>query len=488
MNKNTKRGFTLAEIMVLLLIIAIVLAASAPIITKRTIRTAGGKANNPWSWVGTTSNAKFNEDGDNAAAIIGTNKSPSDTTPRLLINTNVNNTDHLNFYQNGVKKGGLAFNQRGFFLGLYPAQDAYYTTEIMGNSMLINNIENTVAIGNIHKYNSNSVAIGNNVSAGGINSISIGNQANAALTNSIAIGNGATANATNSIALGLNSIASGANSIAIGINSNASVINSFAIGFNSSVFAHNSSYSANNSIVIGNNSNFSSVENAILIGTNKHFVNVMTAYSRNYSPIPYAANNGTTITNIEGTFYFDNKIIIGNPAIIYSEAIAKNGIIANKVQANNMYTWYMQASGTNLPSDIRLKNLESEYLFGMDKLNKLKIYNYTFKNDPKKKRIGIVAQELIKIFPDAVSKGPDGYYEIRQEDIFYAMVNALKDFDKKIKNLAVNIANLNKDFDSLESEIKVLSNQTEKNSEEIKNLKQKIKTLELKANSTKGNN
>jgi len=129
-------------------------------------------------------------------------------------------------------------------------------------------------------------------------------------------------------------------------------------------------------------------------------------------------------------------------------------------------------------SDSRLKNTGKEYTSGIDKINKLKIYNYNFKNKPKDKRVGVIAQELMKIFPYAVSKGENGYYMIRQEDIFYSMVNALKDFDKKIKNIITGISNINKDLTDMELKVCELSKQTEKNAKDIKLLKQRVKSLE----------
>ena len=34
-----------------------------------------------------------------------------------------------------------------------------------------------------------------------------------------------------------------------------------------------------------------------------------------------------------------------------------------------------------------------------------------------------------KVFPDAVTKGEDGFLRIRMEDMFYAVINAIKELD-----------------------------------------------------------
>ena len=46
-----------------------------------------------------------------------------------------------------------------------------------------------------------------------------------------------------------------------------------------------------------------------------------------------------------------------------------------------------------------------------------------------------MAQDLQKIFPDAVFKGDDGFLRIRMEDMFYAMINAIKELDTKVTYL-----------------------------------------------------
>ena len=105
----------------------------------------------------------------------------------------------------------------------------------------------------------------------------------------------------------------------------------------------------------------------------------------------------------------------------------------------------------------------SEY--AIDELKKLDFFHYTFKKDKKKTpRVGVMAQDLQKIFPQAVFKGDDGFLRIRMEDMFYAVVNAVKELaskfdahDKKIaelekqnKELVKTIANLEKRLAKLE--------------------------------------
>ena len=95
----------------------------------------------------------------------------------------------------------------------------------------------------------------------------------------------------------------------------------------------------------------------------------------------------------------------------------------------------------NYSSDERLKDIIGENLDAMDKINRLKVYDFTFKDDETKtKRVGVIAQELQKFFPNAVTEGEDGYLQIRHEDIFYAMVRGLQELDAKVKKLTVDVS------------------------------------------------
>ena len=111
--------------------------------------------------------------------------------------------------------------------------------------------------------------------------------------------------------------------------------------------------------------------------------------------------------------------------------------------------------GTQYYSDVRLKYVGKENKSGLDKIRQLKVFNYTFKKDEKKTpHVGVIAQDLQKIFPDAVKKGTDGFLTIRLEDMFFAMINAIKELDLKYQAQEKRIDELEKRIEKLESKIK----------------------------------
>ena len=58
-----------------------------------------------------------------------------------------------------------------------------------------------------------------------------------------------------------------------------------------------------------------------------------------------------------------------------------------------------------------------------------------------------------KVFPDAVKKGKDGFLTIRFEDMFYAMINAIKELDTRITALEKENQELKVRLEKLEAKI-----------------------------------
>jgi hypothetical protein len=119
------------------------------------------------------------------------------------------------------------------------------------------------------------------------------------------------------------------------------------------------------------------------------------------------------------------------------------------------------SSGTSYQlSDIRLKNVKGENKSGLEKIKQLKVFNYTLKDDKKKTpRVGVMAQDLQKIFPDAVTKDEKGYLHIRMEDMFYALVNAVKELDAKVNEILRSAQN---DMAAKDAKIKELEARIQK--------------------------
>ena len=287
----------------------------------------------------------------------------------------------------------------------------------------------SVAIGsNTYAKGSNSIAIGGVNSfqtdnggwkqfftySGGGSSIAIGSGAQSAGDNGVAIGKGAAATGNYSIAIGENSRANAERSVAIGrgvVNNRFGVIQLGDTG--------DTVYIPGNLVAKG----------TIILGSDQHKTFIYTNDNddgRKGYNLMYRADEGTNHRRWESL----------------SDRNGHDYEIGGQ-------TYYL------LDSDRRLKYVGKENKSGLDKIRQLKIFNYTYKKDTTKTpHVGVIAQDLQKVFPNAVKKGADGFLTIRMEDMFYAVINAIKELDAKYQAQEKRINELEKRIEKLEAKVK----------------------------------
>ena len=142
-----------------------------------------------------------------------------------------------------------------------------------------------------------------------------------------------------------------------------------------------------------------------------------------------------------------------------------------EVTQNASLIYYSDSAGKIIhqrqDSDRRLKYVGKDNNDGLAKIKQLKVFNYVYKKDTTKTpHVGVIAQDLQKVFPNAVKKGTDGFLTIRMEDMFYAVINAIKELDAKITALQKE-----------NQELKQLVKQVQ---EDNKRLDQRLQKLEAK--------
>ena len=93
------------------------------------------------------------------------------------------------------------------------------------------------------------------------------------------------------------------------------------------------------------------------------------------------------------------------------------------------------------PSDNRIKNINSDFSDGLAIIDKLKPIIYNYIDDSENEYIGLIAQELEKVAPYAVSKVPSSEYNlsdlrvINESNLTYLLINSIKELSKKVKDL-----------------------------------------------------
>ena len=452
-------GFSLMEMMVVLLIVAIIAAASAPMVTKKLSRNAE-TGDSPWVFTGLNNNIAYNMSGNtDSAVIIGaadvkrTNGQP---IPKLYIESS-GDEPQLGFGSSGANGYvSLLFDRNNRRVGFSDAATISRASVALGAGQKndSNNGFGSVSIGDstyIHENTSESIAIGQNAHVEGQYCIAIGTKTAARTLEGSAIAIG-----------GNETYVYGKDSIGIGLaaSTRSNAEGGVALGTISSAYS-------TNSVAIGSETN-ASKEDQIVLGND------------DVSEIRLGGPNTTVY--IRGNLIVEKDVILNRVASTHTAlhpwGKSPDGpwLVATENQGRELNGEKSVSSGGSIrtlwnkyTSDRRLKDVKDKYTGGLAELKKLDIFHYTFKNDDKKTpHVGVMVQDLQKVFPDAVTKGEDGYLQIRFEDMFYAVINAVKELDNKIAEIVQNITDMRS----------TIVKQAEINEEQSKTIAEQQKTIE----------
>ncbi len=110
-------------------------------------------------------------------------------------------------------------------------------------------------------------------------------------------------------------------------------------------------------------------------------------------------------------------------------------------------------------SDVRLKEIHSSYERGLSEVTRLNPINYSYRqdNDLKlpagKQFVGLVAQEVQKVVPEAVEENSDGYLMINSDPIIWAMLNSIKELKAENDQIKTENDQLKQRLDALEQKV-----------------------------------
>ena len=570
-------GFSLMEMMTVLLIVSIVAAATAPMINKKMMASrnieagagagagAGGGGGCHWQDVG-NGNLAYNQDGNGVSVIIGSSLNNWSKTnihnanSRLHVvrsekdRTQITLGDNSEYIEEDKRPAILRFVYSNASVGITSFMDPLgYGAVAIGENSSATGASSSIAIGNTSTAEGmHSIAMGYG-SKGGSEAksknyaIAIGFGADTTKGNrSIAIGTGTeteddaltigckTYAAYNAIAIGKNLDAYRENSICIGRDITAgkeAIIIGNGLGANKSPRTDEDPYpqtAEDGSIVIGNGSvqgGYKSItigydakviptpydntfgytpSDAIAIGTG--------AVAKKHNSVAIGHNAEATKENqivlgtADSTVYIPGNLVVGKDVLLNTNKKSTTALRVFKgdgkcdvaaddddrhlsiLQSNDFYGeddnfWlYSDVSGLTkvnssslntliknyLSSDRRLKNVGKAFTGGLAELKKLDLFHFTYKKDKSNTpHVGVMAQDLQKVFPDAVTKGDDGFLRIRMEDMFYALVNAVKELAGMFDKQDERIVQLEKENKQLQ---KTISDLEKQNNEILKRL------------------
>ena len=310
-----------------------------------------------------------------------------------------------------------------------------------------------------HASGSFSTAMGVQTTASGIEATAMGDYTTASGDVSTAMGIQTTASGYGSTAIGNLSIASGKNSFAIGYGTleegNASTgtpyyrnealeERSFVIGNRNKATGYKSFTLGNDNLAqgiasssIGEN-NISTGHYSMAFGLfsesvgDKSFAIGSNAYSDGYNTTAIGTGN-TVDDNAIGDQWSQNNraFVIGNG--FYDESAAQ------LTRSDAFTVWFngdaTLAGNLNVNSDARLKANIVSLGSTLSKLLQIDGKSYTMKKDEsEKQKIGLLAQDIEKVFPELVSES-NGIKSVNYQGLVPVLINALKEQEERIKRL-----------------------------------------------------
>jgi hypothetical protein len=127
-----------------------------------------------------------------------------------------------------------------------------------------------------------------------------------------------------------------------------------------------------------------------------------------------------------------------------SGTAAGDMILINQFTGNKLYITnysggvYLTQGATSWTanSDIRLKNINSHIENAVEKLSTLQTINFSYKDDKtNKQNLGLIAQEVEKIFPELIDKNGDGMLGVRYTELVPVLIKAVQELKLEIETL-----------------------------------------------------
>ncbi len=116
-------------------------------------------------------------------------------------------------------------------------------------------------------------------------------------------------------------------------------------------------------------------------------------------------------------------------------------------------------------SDARLKDIKGHFTRGLDTIDKLNPVYYSYKKDnpinlpSDEKYIGLIAQQVQKVIPEAVGEYEDGYLSVNNDPIIWTMLNAIKELKAENKATREELSQTKAELNDLKTKVNKLESQ-----------------------------
>ena len=109
----------------------------------------------------------------------------------------------------------------------------------------------------------------------------------------------------------------------------------------------------------------------------------------------------------------------------------------------------LNALSFNATSDIRHKENIVEIENSLEKITSLRAVNYNFKETPNIKAAGLIAQEVDKVIPEAISKRKADKWTLDYNSITGYLVGCIKELKQENETLKTKVASLESNMEMI---------------------------------------
>ena len=297
-----------------------------------------------------------------------------------------------------------------------------------------------------------SFASGFRNTAAGQNSVAMGNYNYATGDSSVAIGKESYAEGAGTVAIGFKNHAAGGGSTALGQENISWGTTNFTAGYQNTAGDTNAAVGSGGSAVAMGKYNTATADASMALNrgttasnqaaTAMGFRTVADNLGMLAIGVNNVAGNGDPTVN---QYYYANGAYTGAPAGV--AFVIGNGDINTNAYArgdnpSNAFEVKYDGSATlagdlTVNSDARLKSNIISLGSTLSKLMQIDGKTYTMKSNEKENKIGLLAQEIIEVFPELVKEGSDknGTMSVNYQGLIPVLINAIKEQQTQIDEL-----------------------------------------------------
>lgn len=158
----------------------------------------------------------------------------------------------------------------------------------------------------------------------------------------------------------------------------------------------------------------------------------------------------------------ESAVVVEGPLSVTGEATLDGAVTTGSLLVSGSAQRLDASPFWDIVSDERLKQRIRPYEHGLDAILQLQTRRYEYVDDAVhhtssgREEIGVIAQQVETVIPEAVKQGPDGYRTLNAGPIYWAAINAIQELNARVEIQDAEIAGLQAQNRSMEQRLAAL--------------------------------